>query len=262
MSDFPSAETRDLPRFESMNVGMILDKAIHVYTKNFWLLIGIMAIPAALSLLLGRVFLSSGRLDSASGLLSLPLYIVLVIVADGIGGAAVTAVLSGLYLGRETSFAGAYAAALKKAGAITIAKLLSVLFCILGIFVIVPGIILALSYTLVSPVVMLESIPASRSLKRSRELMKGFRWKTFGMALIYLLISGLILLVGTMAARLLVLLTEIDAFQYMLPSLLTAALNLFIAPLPPIIATLIYYNQRIGKENFDLVLLAEAMTGK
>ena len=60
MSEQQSVSAPAVPVLESMNVGMILDKAIHLYSRNFLLLISITAIPDAISAV-GTVLLAAGR---------------------------------------------------------------------------------------------------------------------------------------------------------------------------------------------------------
>jgi len=118
------------------------------------------------------------------------------------------------------------------------------------------------SYSLITPVNVLENCSARQSRKRSRLLTKGVRWGIFGIFLLYLIVVtiasfGLTLLVNLamgIGPRLL-----FTAEQSYIHYLVRAPLQFLLAPIPAILVVLIFYNQRIRKEGYDLVLLAEAL---
>ncbi len=257
-------ENSDLPRFESMSFGMILDRAINLYVKNFVLLAGIMIIPQTLNYLNGLLFGKSATLLSGAGyLLYLPVFLLLYLLIFGISSGAITVAVSSRYLGKEITIVRAYKASFRRLGTLLGAWIVAYILIILGSLLIIPGIILMVLYSLITPVVMLENLSASESRKRSRELIKGYGWQTLGLFLIYFILHsalyyGLIFLTGLLSSAVENIFTSTYISMYM-PHLISAALQIVSAPFPAIIIILVYYNQRIRKESFDLVMLAEAL---
>jgi hypothetical protein len=259
MSDQQPAAASTAPVLEAMNVGMILDKAFHLYTRNFLLLIAITAIPQVLYAA-GSMFLPSiATHASVATLVGFGLLLLSVLV-NGIGGGAMTMVVGSRYLGKDTTFAGAYLAALRKTGPLIGGSLLAILFIALGMMgLFVPGFILAVSYCLISPVIMLEGVKGAKSLKRSRLLMKGYRWQAFLVYLLYwcAIYVGILLLaviIGALAG-----LGVVATWQRYSTLFLTPLVSVLLGPFSAVLSVLLYYGQRIRKESFDLAFLAEAM---
>jgi len=245
---------------EAMNVGMILDKAIQLYTRNFLLLVAITAIPQAIYALGTAMFASSASAGPVLGLGGFVL-IILSMVVNGIGGGAMTMVVGSRYLGKDITFGKAYLAALRKAGPLIGGALLAILFIMLGLMgFVVPGLILAVSYCLISPAIMLEGVKGARSLKRSRLLMKGFRWQAFLIYLMYwvaVYVAAIIVLMVVFIISRFGLLRLWQPYSLVLSMLLVTVL---MGPFSSVLSVLFYYSQRIRKESFDLAFLAEAMT--
>jgi hypothetical protein len=257
MSDQQTVTPSTAPVLESMTLGMILDKAINLYSRNFLLLVAITAIPQVV-FSAGYVLLTNTTFaDRAPGLLLLGLaLLILSLVGNGIGGGAMTVVVGSRYLGRDVAFKSAYKAAFRRAGPIVGGTLLAYLFIFLGFLgLTVPGLILAVSYSLISPVIMLEGVGGAKSLKRSRLLIKGYRWQTF---LLYLMYWVVLEVVGFVAGLLAGLAFE-GAPVPPLTALINALVTIFLGPFSSVLSVLLYYNQRIRKEGFDLAFLAEAM---
>jgi arginine exporter protein ArgO len=99
---------------------------------------------------------------------------------------------------------------------------------------IIPGIIIALMFSLVNPAIMLEGTSILGSLSRSRVLVSN-RWlKTLGLflvvGLIVSVVNGLAVLIG-------------GQFGFVSP-LISAILTAFITPIVPIATTLYYYSMK------------------
>lgn len=256
-----AATNADSLKFETMNFGMVLDRAIHLYSKNFALLIGIMVIPEALGYLNSFISTRITQRYQAGGMfLYLPVSLLVSLLLFGISAGAVTVALSNRYLGKEISILQAYRAAFRRLGTLLGAWIVAWLLIMVGFFVIVPGIMLAISFCLITPVIMLESQTAKESRKRSRELVKGFRWQTLGLFVIYFLIQSTLHYATNYLVN---LLTGSGQSVFLsnsyLHQLAGAPIQILLAPFPAILTVLIYYNQRIRKEGFDLLLLAEAL---
>jgi hypothetical protein len=123
----------------------------------------------------------------------------------------------------------------------TIAKLVSLLAVsiVTGILIfvglialIIPGIILAIMFSLVVPTIIIENTGALESLSRSRKLVSG-RWlKTFGLLLLLYVIVGIVtVLVGVISIPF-----------GIAGTLVSSILAAFIQPILPIGLTLYYYS--------------------
>lgn len=252
------------PRLESMSFGMILDRTINLFFKNFGLLVGIIVVPQILIRLSGLLYtnLISHSFDSDSFFriyLYLPFIMLIYLLIFSISSSAVTVAISSRYLGKEITIVRAYKIAFRRLGVLLGAWIVAVILIFLGYFLfVIPGIILMILFSLLTPVVMLESLTASQSRKRARELIKGHCWKAFWLlviyyALYYAIYYGLCFLAGLFSGF-------IMNFPYStIAQLINAVLSIVTAPIPAIIIILVYYNQRIRKEGFDLALLAEAL---
>jgi hypothetical protein len=259
MSDQTIAAGPGVPVLEAMNVGMILDKAIHLYTRNFLLLIAITAIPQVIYAV-GTMALTSGAsAGPAAGLVGLVL-ILLSAVVNGIGGGAMTMVVGSRYLGKDITFGSAYLAALRKAGPLIGGALLAILFIFLGLMgFVIPGLVLAVSYCLIAPAIMLEGVTGARSLKRSRQLIKGYRWQAFLIYFLYWVALYVGILVVAVIVSLIMRLGLPETWQRYSILLITPVVTVLLGPFSAVLSVLLYYAQRIRKESFDLAFLAEAM---
>ena len=129
------------------------------------------------------------------------------------------------------------------------------------VFLIVPGVYLWLMWSLAIPVTVLEGGGLNASTKRSKELTQGSRGRIF---VIYLLIIVLAMVVGMIfqvpLGILAVLLGRGNAGGAVALIVAVSAVGSFIStslvgPLATIALTLIYYDQRVRKEGFDLQLM-------
>ncbi len=142
---------------------------------------------------------------------------------------------------------------------------LSILLTVLGfVLLIVPGVYLAVALSVVVPVLMLEDRKGRKALGRSRELVKGRWWPTFGVFLLGLLIIPAIVewIVGFIFQ--LLLLTEMDSVVgYVAVSAVGGMLASILAtPLQAAVVAVLYFDLRVRKEGLDLQLLAERIGGE
>lgn len=258
-------ETRDrsvdTPSFEPMSFGMILDRAIQLYLRNFGLLIGVTVVPQLAASLLsfaGGSVLS--RSQSARAWLTFLLITLASTVLTSLSTGAVTVAVSGRYLGREVAIGSCYRAVVRKLARILGARLLAGLLVGVGLLLlVVPGIFWAVAFSLVVPVIMLEGRPEMRVLKRSRLLTKGFRWQILGLFVLYLLVVYGLVFLGIVLAGITGGGPPGMYGSAPIARLVNLLSGVFLGPFAGILTVLIYYNQRIRKEGYDLQLLAEAL---
>jgi hypothetical protein len=163
---------------------------------------------------------------------------------------AVVAAASDAYLTGDLDPARAIRAGLSKAlPNIGVAILLGVAMFFGAIALLVGAIYLYLRYFAAVPALMLEDKGVLDSFHRSRDLSEGFKWRILGTLLLTWIIFWVVV----------ILLQVVLAAVPMAPIarlLVNAVAQLFVAPLMAIVLVVLYYDQRIRKDGFDLEVMA------
>ena len=237
--------------FAPLSKGELLDGAFHLYGRHFTTIIGVAAVchgPGQALTLYARV---------SGGLLVHPGQLAVASLVAGIGGligsAAILKIISDGYLEREPSATDAIRFALTKALPLFLAGLARAILVFLALLLfIVPGIIVACGYSVVSQVVVLENLPQSTdALGRSWALTKGHRWTAFVVAFVLYLVAFVpAAAVGGVLEGL--------GFQ-VVGEVIAALCAVVLAPLLACGLTLYYYDLRVRKEAFDLQLLGQLL---
>jgi hypothetical protein len=256
------------PRFEPMTTGVLLDRAFRLYTGNFPLMLGIAAtayVPFYLIMLVIEASIG-GNLPGRSGSLSMLIFQVVFMIlwasiAFPIASGATTYAISERYLGNEVGIGEAMRRGLTHFWSLSIAQITATIRVMFGfLLLIVPGILWMLSYALIVPVILIEGQKAIPSLRRSRDLVKGYRGKVFCILLVVnflqvVLTAGVSVISG-------IFFSGESAGNGILASALNNLLSIFLTPLGIIAAILLYYDMRIRKEGFDLEMLSRAMASE
>jgi hypothetical protein len=129
------------------------------------------------------------------------------------------------------------------------------------IALIVPGIWLAVAWALSVPVLLFERVGAFKALGRSFRLVRGRWWKTAATLVIGVVLASLL---GVIVQGILLfgpaLLTDgndvVNAFATVVANTASSVLT---TPFTAAVVALIYFDQRVRKEGFDLQLLAEGV---
>jgi hypothetical protein len=120
---------------------------------------------------------------------------------------------------------------LQRAAAFFIAGLLGGIAIILGfILLIIPGIIVLVWFALAGYVVVIEGASGIQGLQRSKELVKGYWWATFGRILFWIIIAILVSIVTGL----------ISSVSEPLGSIVNSLISLLITPLAVIYMYLLY----------------------
>lgn len=248
---------------EPMTTGMILDRSFRLYVQNFALMIGFTAILhlPLLLLTIGLLFLRGEN----------PLQALLVVLIGGLGTLFTTVVVSPLitgattkavsekYLGNDVTALSALRHAWSFIWTLLIIQVVAGLIIIGGLFLlVVPGVLWMLSYSLVTPVAVLEhNRDGAVVRRRSWYLVAGNRGKVFAIimlvALVQLLLAGTGSLIGYLSFG---PESEMNNIFWQVSSNLA---GMAIYPLQAIAITLLYYDFRIRKEGFDLEMLSRAI---
>ena len=304
--DSPSAVSAGLPPIgavalpeggridlQPMGIGDILDRTFRLYRANFMNFFLIMLIVQVIMYLVGLAWQISfapemqSRIVSRSNAPYIPgfsffggmiLMIVIGLILRQIAIGTLTVAVSAAFLGQPTDIGSAYKAVRGKLGLLFAATVLNSVLVGLGFMAcIVPGVWLALSWLLVSEVVVLEGRRPWEALRRSRELMrvktdKGFVRNNVTKASVILLITFILGAVATGIVTIpFAILNFMQHIAHRVPTLfgplqiaqglLTAVVQAAVAPIGPVAMILFYYDIRIRKEGFDLQVLAAAMGG-
>jgi len=125
------------------------------------------------------------------------------------------------------------------------------------LLLIIPGILWMLSYSLIVPAIVIEGQNSTSSLRRSRDLIQGYRGKTFCILLIVNLLQ--VVLGGGVGVVAGIFFSSETGSGAVLSSAMNNLLSIFLTPLGIIAAILLYYDMRIRKEGFDLEMLSRAL---
>jgi hypothetical protein len=169
-------------------------------------------------------------------------------MGGGIGAVVGSALMAGIGLmGRSGSIALSI-----------LAVLLAILLFVAGA---IPGFYLYLRFSLAVPVAVVEGAKAFDSISRSFSLVAGSVWRLFLIYFLAILLGFGIGLVFTLPAQILALALQ---GKHFLLAISIQQLGAFIAgvlvgPIAPIAISLVYFDQRVRKEAFDLQLMMQAV---
>jgi uncharacterized membrane protein YeaQ/YmgE (transglycosylase-associated protein family) len=189
---------------------------------------------------------------------------VLAILSYMLAAAACFKAVSDGYLGREPGVGHSLRFGLPR-----IPRLLGMYF-IVGICVVIgiilliaPGVWIGTVWGLAVPAMLFERLGVFASLGRSFELVKGRFWGTLGLVvvsiLIVLVVSVLLgLIVGAIGA---VVTSDSEVAGAFVNIVAGVVSNMIALPVFAAVLTVLYFDQRVRKEGFDLQLLADGLGG-
>ena len=268
----------------------IVDTAFTIWRRHFgqMTIIGIAAtVPIVLALVLGLGSLFAAgfggtRLDEAALLGMIPMILVFAVVlvlwmavVDG----AMTIAGGDAYHGREVSAASALRGALSKGGTLVLSNILRMLT--IGAATVVGGIVIALlgrsnggiavilmiiltvlmvllfaRLFATTNAVVFENSGASESLSRSFAISKDSAWRIFGV----ILLTYIVLVVAQFAVGLTVqLLFSVILRNRVLASMVGNVIGVLLYPFLSIALMVLYFDQRIRKEGYDLDVLSDGL---
>lgn len=132
---------------------------------------------------------------------------------------------------------------------------------VVPMLVIVPGIWLAILWSLAIPVLLFERVGPLKALGRSFGLVKGRWWATFLMMLVCWLLVGLLgSFVSVVPSVIAELFAPESAWANAIATVVGTTLSgVILYPYYSAVLTILYFDQRVRKEGFDLQLLAEGL---
>ncbi len=251
------------------SLGELLDRSFFLYRKHFALFVGIIALPHLVVLafnLIGvvirpRATMGFGAVTSLWFLGSIVVYLG---AAAASQGATVIAV-SKVHLGADTTISESFAGI---KGRILYIALITIGVGIgVGIgfvLLIVPGIILALMWSLTIPVAVLEDKGLRDATSRSAELTKGSRGRILVIFFLFIVLMYIVILlwevpifaaIGIFSRTGAHKMTTVPIWTQIALPVCTFLTQCLVGPLLTIALSLVYYDQRVRKEAFDLQLM-------
>lgn len=253
-----------LTELRPLGLGELLDRTFFLYRKYFLMFVGIVALPylVLLAFQLVGVALQPGRTLGGTGITLLwSLFtIVLALGALAISQGATVIAVSHVHLGRRVSIGDAFAGI--KGRVLYLALIMLGYWIGIGVgfvLLIVPGIILALMWALTIPVAVLEDKGLRDSVERSAELTKGHRGRVFMVYLLFLILFYAVYMawelpilgfIGVSARR--GHLAGVPVWFLVVVPVMSFLTQSLVAPLLTIALSLLYYDERVRKEAFDL----------
>jgi hypothetical protein len=247
-------------QIRQLSLGGVLDQGIAIIKARFGLLMSIVlvtVVPVQLVSGMAMLTLLPGLVDGD------PKYLVenmgtfyavilgtaaVTLVVLPLANAAVIHAVSSIYLSQPTTLGDCLRHGVRRWPALIGTTILQTIMIMLGtLALIIPGIIFAFRYLLAQQVAVLEPLAGSPALKRSRALMKG----NFGAAFVLLLIVGVINGAGGAGIGFI----PQPHLRIVGQSLLAGVSTVFGAA----VLVVFYFSNRCKLENFDLVMLAEAV---
>jgi hypothetical protein len=253
-----------------LSTSELLDRTFHLYRNNFLVFVGIVAIPqlAVLAfqlLLAGTMF---GNEPKTLGVLTIPLWMIS-LVCGGVSQAATVYVVSNVHLNRSVQLGQAFSRVGKDVVRVVwISFVVSLIFLFGLALLIAPGIYWGLMYALAIPVTVLEGSNLSESLSRSADLTENNRGRIFAIVILFTVLT---FVVSTCVQYVLglkpVLLgghspAGFTAMRLALMSISAFLTRGLVGPLVTIAMTLVYYDQRVRKEGFDLQLMISTLENR
>ena len=250
-----------------LSTGELLDRTFSLYRSHFTLFVGIFALPYLVVLAyqcVGLVFQSgSAQLSNVlmNAVWSLGTLFLILVVSAASQAATVVAV-SNLHLDRPASVMDSFSAVkghiLGVVGLSVIVTLAAGIACLAFL---IPGVLLFLMWSLAVPAKVLEQKGVFDSMSRSMELTKGSRGRIF--------VIGLLIVVLAIAVSWLLQWPVLIAagfslkggiqhitIEWQLALLLVEFLSRsLVGALSTIALSLVYYDQRVRREAFDLQLM-------
>ena len=250
-----------------LSTGELLDRTFMLYRRNFPLFFGISALAQLLPFIvlitmLGLIRAANTQRTVATaatvaitGLVTLFAYVIAAVIAAGINHAATTFAVSSLYLEEPASIKGAYAKVKGLVGR-TVNVIMSVGIRVFGGFLlfIIPGVIMLRRYSLSVQAAVLENLKTRAALKRSRQLSEGSGGRIL---LVYVLMLALIWAVSLGAGWVLGLIFSPQTLRQSFAAQIVQQFSGFlvgaaVGPVMTIAFSLLYYDQRVRKEAFDI----------
>ena len=249
--------------FRPLTLGELLDRTFSLYRRHFMLFVGIAAVPHVVMLLFNVTLALSAAVPIGGfpALIATISMLFVYFVTTVFTQAASVVAVSRVQLGQQVTVGQAFSAVRSSIVELIVLTLNLGVRIMLGfLLLVIPGIVLAMMYALAVPVAVLEETSVSETLERSAFLTKGHRGRIF---VIYalLVILSVILTVAWQVPAVLVTRTLTGPAGRIVSEFGSFVARTALAPLLTIGLSLMYYDERIRKEAFDLEHMMSQLEG-
>jgi hypothetical protein len=268
--------TQYSPQLRPLSVGEVLDASFKIVRQSFGTLAGCVLVVALPLNIINTLITASASDDAfdfesstttgtgfatgtevAGTLLTTALSLVLMSLAS----AACFRAVSGIYLGESPTVGDSLRFAMSRVVPVIVLSLLYGLGLIPAfIALIIPGIWLAVAWSVSFPALLSEGIGPVEALGRSFRLVKGRWWPVFGALLVmYLLVAVISGILGALLGATLIAAVDNEAVAAVFYTIVNTLSSLITLPLMAAVLTVLYFDLRVRKEGFDLQLLARGV---
>jgi len=264
------------PELRPLSIGEILDVAIKIYLRNAWTLFRVVLVVVApveiVSALIQASAASNGSGISTTGDTTtvsshdLALYLsaigaagILGVLANTIATGASFKAVADAYLGEQPTWRSSLRFAFARFHSILWITILAGIATVVGlVFCIVPGVYLWIAFAVAIPVLLTEGVKGTSALGRSRSLVRGRWWGTFGVVLLGSILAGVVAAAIGALARFAAGTNDANSVAGFLVNSVSGTLGSMIStPFTAAFVSVLYFDLRVRKEGFDLQLLAE-----
>ena len=257
-------------------VGELLDASIKIYRGRARTLLAAVAVPVLPVVLFSTlVSASAGQppsVDPVTGELSsdggdLLVYILgslvgslAIIVASTIATAACFRSISGAYVGDDPDWKESIRYGFSRFWSVLGVTILTTLATLVGLVVCLVGALWPMAvFAVAMPVLLLEGTSAGRAMGRSRDLVRGYGWRTLGVVLLGTILASVF---QGMVAAPMILVTFAGGGVVVVAILngVTSAISIvLVTPFTAALTMALYVDLRVRKEGFDLYLWAQRL---
>jgi hypothetical protein len=259
-----------------LSTGELLDRTFSIYRSHFVLFVAIFALPHLVVL----AFQCVGLAFQVTPTRTFNASMVLMSLFWGLGGALVSIVaaatsqaatviaVSQIHLDRPAGVMDSFSKVKNQiAGVVGLSLAVGTLVGLACIALIVPGILLMMRWSLAVPVKVLEDKSVGDSMTRSGDLTQGNRGRIFVIWLLFVVLSVGVGLLLRWPVEIAAGVSSIFALQRRGGGWQAASLGsvfvseCLVGPLATIAFSLVYYDERVRKEAFDLQLMMSTLDG-
>jgi hypothetical protein len=258
------------PELRPLSIGEILDVAIKIYLRNAWTLFRVVLVVVAPVQVVSALIEASAATnesdtttltshDLALTLSAIGAATILGLLANTVATGASFKAVADAYLGEPPTWRSSLRFAFARLHSILWITLLAGIATVVGlVFCIVPGVYLWIAFAVAVPVLLTEGVKGTSALGRSRGLVRGRWWGTFGVVLLGTILAGVVsaaigALAGFTAGS-----TDAGSVSGFLVNSVSGTLGSMIStPFTAAFVSVLYFDLRVRKEAFDLQLLAE-----
>ncbi len=235
----------------ALSFSEILDTSFSILRENFVLLVGVSAsmyLPIAIvSAFLGQPVAEAQPELDVQDLLAGLFILVYLSVLWPIVTASLAHAIGEIYRGNQVTIGAALSRGWKLILPLSGTAILAWTLTLFGlILLVIPGIYLMLAWSQWTNIAVLEDTFGYKALKRSSELVRGYRWRTFGL----FFVIGIVVWVLSVAVSLTL------GFVPLVGPLVEGVVQSIGGTFTSIILVVMYFDLRCRKEQFDIEHLA------